>query len=323
MVSRNRKDHEEAAMGEYTMTHKRFNLAGGLFFCIALVSCATTGGNDPDALSLDEAIERSAREIGEALPQGTRVAIVSFDSESANLSDYVMEELTGALLAYRLEVADRNNLEYVRKELNLQLSGEVSDETAQSIGKFVGAQSVITGQLLKTGGSYRFRIGSLKVEAAVRELSVRLNVRNDRELQNLITALGSTKIVTRTASYGVTENTQPQTAGAFYDRGMLFADRGDYELAIEDYTQAIKLDPNLAAAYINRGNAYGSKGDHDRAIADHNQAIRIDPNDAAAYTGRGSAYYRKGDYDRAIADYNQDINLDPYLSAAYNNRGNA
>jgi predicted CoA-binding protein len=48
-------------------------------------------------LSPEEAIEQSARDIGEALPQGTRVAIVGFDSQSANPSDYIMEELIGAL----------------------------------------------------------------------------------------------------------------------------------------------------------------------------------------------------------------------------------
>jgi tetratricopeptide (TPR) repeat protein len=313
----------EKIMLDGTITPHRapFLPTTALFLCIALASCATTGSNDPDALSLDEAIEQSAREIGEALHQGTRVAIAGFDSQSANLSDYIMEELTGALIEYRLEVADRNNLAYVRKELNLQLSGEVSDETAQSIGKFVGAQSVITGQLLNTGGGYRFRIGSIKVETAVRETSTRLNVSNNRELQNLIAALGSNKTVSRSSNYGVTENTQPQTAGAFLDRGMLFAGRGDYDLAIEDYTQAIRLDTNNSAAYFNRGIAYYFKSDYDRAITDYTQAIKLDPNDASAYYNRGIAYRNKDDYDRAITDYTQAIKLDPNDAGAYNNRG--
>jgi tetratricopeptide (TPR) repeat protein len=310
-----------------------------------LASCATTGSNDPDALSLDAAIEQSAREIGEVLPQGMRIAIVAFDSQSANLSDYVMEELTGALLEYQMEVADRNNLEYVRKELNLQLSGEVSDETAQSIGKFVGAQSVITGQLVNTGGGYRFRISSIRVETAVRETSARLNVRNDRELKNLIAALGSNKTVSRSANYGVTENTQPQTAGAFLDRGVMFASRGDFDLAIEDFSEAIKLDSSFVSAYLQRGKALMasvSKGlsdidenfesftsfsivndskENDRAINDFDTAIKLDPNSASAYRWRGNAYDNKGDYDRAIADYNQAIKLDPKNASAYLNRG--
>jgi hypothetical protein len=58
-----------------------------------------------------------------------------------------MEELTGALVDRGMEVADRQNLEFVYKELNFQMSGEVSDEEVVSIGKFLGADMVITGSL--------------------------------------------------------------------------------------------------------------------------------------------------------------------------------
>ena len=58
---------------------------------------------------------------------------------------------------------------------------------------------------------------------------------------------------------------------------------------------------------------YGDKGDYDRAIADYDEAIRLDPRYAVAYYNRGVAYCDKGDYDRAIADYNEAIRLDPKL----------
>jgi tetratricopeptide (TPR) repeat protein len=37
--------------------------------------------------------------------------------------------------------------------------------------------------------------------------------------------------------------------GAFLDRGILFASWGEYDNAIADYTEALKLDPNFAGAY--------------------------------------------------------------------------
>jgi tetratricopeptide (TPR) repeat protein len=52
--------------------------------------------------------------------------------------------------------------------------------------------------------------------------------------------------------------------------------------AIDDYTQAIRLDPDNAAAYSNRGNAYYGKGDYQRTRADWEQALRLDPNNATA-----------------------------------------
>jgi tetratricopeptide (TPR) repeat protein len=113
----------------------------------------------------------------------------------------------------------------------------------------------------------------------------------------------------------------PTDAKAYYDRGLAYYDKKDYDRAIAEYTQAIKLDPNYATAYTNRGCVYGGKGDYDRAIADFTQAIKLDPNDAHAYTNRGIVYYYKKDYDRAITEYTQAIRLDPNDAIAYTNRG--
>ena len=53
------------------------------------------------------------------------------------------------------------------------------------------------------------------------------------------------------------------------------------------------------------------KHDFDRAIADFTEAIRLDPNPDLAYQWRGDAYSDKGEYDKAIADYTESIRLDP------------
>jgi tetratricopeptide (TPR) repeat protein len=56
-------------------------------------------------------------------------------------------------------------------------------------------------------------------------------------------------------------------------------DMGEYDKAIDDYTQAIRFDPTDAVAYYNRGNAYYfGKGDRNRARADWTKALEIDPN---------------------------------------------
>ena len=51
-------------------------------------------------------------------------------------------------------------------------------------------------------------------------------------------------------------------------RGNKHADAGEYDKAIESYSEAIRLDPNFAKAYRNRGWVYGHKGNHDKAIDD-------------------------------------------------------
>jgi hypothetical protein len=80
--------------------------------CIVVFSCASTDGvsvsagqaPETDSLSLEEAIEQSAAEVLVELPNGTRVAIVAFNSEHTNLSNYIMDELTGTLVDGHLEV---------------------------------------------------------------------------------------------------------------------------------------------------------------------------------------------------------------------------
>jgi len=45
---------------------------------------------------------------------------------------------------------------------------------------------------------------------------------------------------------------------------------------------SIELNPECAHAYHNRGIAYGEKGDYEQAIADYTEAIRINPDLAYA-----------------------------------------
>jgi tetratricopeptide (TPR) repeat protein len=316
-----------------------------------LTGCATSGGNrDEHELSLGEAIAQSAAAIADKLPAGTRVAVIAFESPHGNLSGYIMDELVGVLVDGSLEVADRNNLAYVYRELDFQMSGDVNDKSAQSIGKFLGAQYVITGQLVDTGGEYRYRLNGINVETAVHESSTRLEVRNDRRFRELAAALQQAAPEVRIASYGVEGSPAPRTPGTFLDRGITFASRDEYALAIADFTEAIRLDPDMAAAWLLRGRAqvasaalvtgvgenFSSIGTtitkgaavsetkeaaYDRAIADITEAIRLDPGNARAYQERAGAYHQKGDYDRAIADFTKAIQLDSEYHAAYNNRG--
>ena len=85
------------------------------------------------------------------------------------------------------------------------------------------------------------------------------------------------------------------TAIAYYNRGIGYHAKGQEDLAIADYTAALRINPNYANAYYGRGFVYHARGQEDLAIADYTSVLRINPNNAYAYNNRGAAYHAKGD----------------------------
>ena len=67
----------------------------------------------------------------------------------------------------------------------------------------------------------------------------------------------------------------------------------------------------LSAAFTNRGSGYANKGEYDRAIQDYDQALRLDPKNAYALYNRGVAKSRKGDKNGGEADQAAGKRMDP------------
>ncbi|MCZ8225925.1 MAG: tetratricopeptide repeat protein [Microcystis sp. LE19-84.1B] len=111
-------------------------------------------------------------------------------------------------------------------------------------------------------------------------------------------------------------------AAWYVNRGILYRDQQKYELALDDYNKAIKLNPNHANAYNNRGNLYYDLQKYDLALADYDKAIEINPNFAILYYNRGGVYYNQQKYELALSDINKAIDINPNYAEAYYNRGN-
>ena len=104
----------------------------------------------------------------------------------------------------------------------------------------------------------------------------------------------------------------------FDNRGLSYAENGDYDRAIADYNEAIRLKPQ-ANFLTDRGDSYHFKRDYDRAIADYDRAIALNPGFYLAYNNRGAAYDKKGNLDHAIADYEQALRINPHFDNAAEN----
>jgi len=100
-----------------------------------------------------------------------------------------------------------------------------------------------------------------------------------------------------------------------FNNGNSYAERGEYDQAISNYTAALKINPRHSKVLIHRGDTYMRKGEYDKAIADYNTVLEISPHDVVAniagLTNRGKAYMEKGEYDKAIADYNASLKIYP------------
>jgi TolB-like protein len=139
------------------------------------------------AINLDEVIIQAAKDMEARLSAGAKLAVLNFTSTAEAFSDYVIEELSGALVMNRkVTVIERKSLDLVRKEMNLQLSGDVSDDSAQAIGKQLGAQAIVTGSLTNMGDTYRFRVKVINVETARIEAQFSYNLGNNQQVAFLL-----------------------------------------------------------------------------------------------------------------------------------------
>lgn len=111
------------------------------------------------AADVQTALKETAEQFSASLKPKSVVAIIGIHSESPVLSDFMLDELTLRLVQLKkLTIADRANLEAIKKEMSFQLSGEVGDESIQQLGAKIGAETVIQGTLKQLGKNARYTL---------------------------------------------------------------------------------------------------------------------------------------------------------------------
>jgi tetratricopeptide (TPR) repeat protein len=94
-------------------------------------------------------------------------------------------------------------------------------------------------------------------------------------------------------------------------RGNARKDKLLFDLAVADYTEAIRQDPKSDLAYANRADVYLSKKQYPLAVADATRAVEINPRRGFAFGVRGLALYELGRLDEARTDLASAVQQDP------------
>jgi tetratricopeptide (TPR) repeat protein len=152
-----------------------------------------------------------------------------------------------------------------------------------------------------------------------------------------------------------TSSTATQRSEAYADRADAYAEKSRYsramklissdeysklfDLAVQDYNQAIALNPDNADLYYRRGNAYYFRASLDMiyapytsvflapAKADFSRVVEKEPKNAMALDMLGLTDGSMRDWTQAIADFEQEAALNPTMRFrvidAYCNRGSS
>lgn len=122
------------------------------------------------------------------------------------------------------------------------------------------------------------------------------------------------------ADYNEATRIEPENAGFYRDRAMVFFKLEKYGRAMTDVDQAIGLNPDDALAYMNRGVIHRAMGNIDLAISNYKKAIGVPSNLnlEIVYFNLGNAHRAKGDSALALQSYGKAIELNPNYAEAYN-----
>jgi len=144
-----------------------------LMVALILMSIMAMGGCSSSPVSsgtdeLDAAIRDTSNYLNASIPAKSKIVILNIQSDSPDLSDYIIDELiANAVNDRNFSVVDRQQLDAIRAEQNFQWSGEVADDQALDIGRFLGAQTIVSGAISRLGSGYRIRIRALEVQTAL------------------------------------------------------------------------------------------------------------------------------------------------------------
>ena len=134
---------------------------------LANVAVSEASHSIAEARGIKSASDTISAKMVNALPAGTSIAVLSIESRDPQEASYVISELEYAFVnSGRFQIASRSSVDAVMSEQKFQLSGNVSDADAVSIGRMAGASIVITGNVNRTSTTNTLAVRAIDVGTA-------------------------------------------------------------------------------------------------------------------------------------------------------------
>lgn len=98
----------------------------------------------------------------------------------------------------------------------------------------------------------------------------------------------------------------------YYLRGMSNYHLKEYDLAENDFDEAIKEDPSFLQAYLDRGKIENEENKYTKALKDFDKVLTLDSENIEALFLSGKIKFKLKEYENSIDFYNKVIELDPF-----------
>ncbi len=96
-----------------------------------------------------------------------------------------------------------------------------------------------------------------------------------------------------------------------FDEGVKLKKEGKYDLAIEKFNEALKLNGKQPNILEHLADTYFLKGDYNSSIKYYKKALEIAPDSSELHTNLGNVYFKMGDEKNARSEFETAISKDP------------
>jgi tetratricopeptide (TPR) repeat protein len=180
-----------------------------------------------------------------------------------------------------------------------------------------------SGAMTPTVKGWIHRVDTLPLEPASRFFAEQLKHSPSAATHTILGAINAAQANSQGAidEFSQAVRLDPNYMEASVQRARLWGRMKEFDKALADYNEIIRRQPANAEAHCGRSQALYAKGKNDEALVDCSNAIRLAPNSAVVYKARAIIWDDNGQYDKAIADYNAAARLDPDDADTYFRRG--